>query len=369
MIDQTSRTSICSVVFLDIVGYSKQTVDKQMSIKNDFNKLISGAIRNVPVPERVILDTGDGAALCFLADPEIALVVSIWLCDALRERERNGDKELLVRIGINLGSVKVVTDLNGQPNIIGDGINVGQRVMSFARPNQILASRSFYEVVSCLTHEYSRLFAYYGMHKDKHVREHEIYEVLLNPEPKSDEHDPAPVPEPEPAVAEPQSSAAQWEAGTLEAIESLFATYLGPMAKVLVRKTAKSTSNVSELAEALSQSLAVESQRTCFLEKAGKLIPYCPVPPRCSIDDAPHKKNGLTVEKTVEPSGPKIASDTLRAAELDLASYIGPLAKVLVARAAKTASSGQELYRILSAEITNDAERKKFMAGAERLGR
>ena len=63
-------------------------------------------------------------------------------------------------MGINLGPVRLVKDLNGQTNILGDGINVGQRVMSFADPGQLLVSRSFYEVVSRLSDEYENLFTH-----------------------------------------------------------------------------------------------------------------------------------------------------------------------------------------------------------------
>jgi hypothetical protein len=63
-------------------------------------------------------------------------------------------------------------------NIIGDGINVAQRVMSFARPGQLLVSRSFYEVVSCLSRDYLNLFRHEGSRTDKHVREHEVYSVV-----------------------------------------------------------------------------------------------------------------------------------------------------------------------------------------------
>ena len=83
-----------------------------------------------------------------------------------------------VRMGINLGPVRLVKDLNGQMNIIGDGINVAQRVMSFAGPGQLLVSRSFYEVVSCLSRDYASLFSYEGARTDKHVREHEVYSVV-----------------------------------------------------------------------------------------------------------------------------------------------------------------------------------------------
>jgi hypothetical protein len=83
-----------------------------------------------------------------------------------------------VRLGVNLGPVRLVKDLNGQMNIIGDGINVAQRVMSFADPGQLLVSRSFYEVVSCLSRDYMNLFRHEGSRTDKHVREHEVYSVV-----------------------------------------------------------------------------------------------------------------------------------------------------------------------------------------------
>ncbi len=73
--------------------------------------------------------------------------------------------------------MRLVRDINGQPNIIGDGINVAQRVMGFAQPGQILVSRSYYEVVSHISETYTKLFSYEGSRTDKHVREHEVYSV------------------------------------------------------------------------------------------------------------------------------------------------------------------------------------------------
>ncbi len=169
-----NKTTICSVVFLDIVEYSKKSVAEQIKLKNQFNALISLAIKNVPVTDRIILDTGDGAAISFQGDPEDALLTAMKLREAV-----HSDQEIpfFLRIGINLGPVRLVQDINKQPNIIGDGINVAQRIMNFAEPNQILVSRSFFEVISCVTDEYAKLFEYQGSRTDKHVREHELYAV------------------------------------------------------------------------------------------------------------------------------------------------------------------------------------------------
>jgi hypothetical protein len=82
-----------------------------------------------------------------------------------------------VRIGINLGPVQLMRDINGQLNIIGDGINVAERVMSFADSGQVLVSRWYFEAVTRISEEYTHLFSYQGARTDKHVREHEIYAV------------------------------------------------------------------------------------------------------------------------------------------------------------------------------------------------
>ena len=172
-----NRTFICSVVFLDIVEYSKKPVEEQISLKEHFNVLLSEAIKDIAANDRIIIDTGDGAAIGFLGDPEDALFVAMSFQEAIVNEIAANAPSLSVRIGINLGPVKLLKDINKQLNLIGDGINVAQRIMSFAEPCQLMVSRSFYDVVSCLSQEYARLFQYQGARSDKHVREHDIYLV------------------------------------------------------------------------------------------------------------------------------------------------------------------------------------------------
>jgi PEGA domain len=176
MQDTTNRTFICSVAFVDLVGYSKKLVSEQVQCKDRFNIAISEAIKNTPVADRIVLDTGDGAAISFLGDPEDALFVTLALRDSYAKLRADFPDDA-IRMGINLGPVKLVKDINGQPNIIGDGINVAQRIMSFARPTQILVSRSYHEAVSRISEEYAKLFLYEGSKTDKHVREHEVFLV------------------------------------------------------------------------------------------------------------------------------------------------------------------------------------------------
>lgn len=171
------RTWLCSVLFSDIVNYSSQSVELQMRWKGFFNDVLSGALRSVPVDDRVVLDTGDGAAIAFLGDPEPAFACALALRSAYVTATAEDPANAAIRLGINLGPVKLVRDINGNLNALGDGINVAQRIMSFAGPNQILVSRSFFDVISRLSDDYKRLFRYDGVRQDKHVREHTVYEL------------------------------------------------------------------------------------------------------------------------------------------------------------------------------------------------
>ena len=169
MSENTRQTRVCSVVFIDVVGYSRKTVAEQLVIKRECNELVTDALGPVADWDRVILDTGDGAAVTFLGAPENALFM------ALRARDSAG--LLAIRAGVNLGPIRLVHDLNGQVNVVGDGINVAQRVMSFCEPGQLLVSRSFYEVACRLTTDYVNLFTLQGEHRDKHDRAHEVYTI------------------------------------------------------------------------------------------------------------------------------------------------------------------------------------------------
>lgn len=168
------RSIIATVLFFDIVGYTKQSVDKQTLIKQQFTDQLAGCLGGIGVEERIILDTGDGAAIGFLQHPEDAL--SVALCFSKHTQENYPD--MRVRTGIHLGPINVVRDMNGINNMVGDGINDAQRIMSFAGTGEIYVSRPYFDFVSRLNAEYESMFVYRGAQKDKHGRAHQVYEIL-----------------------------------------------------------------------------------------------------------------------------------------------------------------------------------------------
>jgi class 3 adenylate cyclase len=356
------RTFIATVVFIDIVGYSERLVTQQVELKTRLNGLVAGVLEHVPAGDRMMLDTGDGAALCFLGDPEDAL----FAASNLRANTQAIGPELALRIGINLGPLRIVKDVNGQPNILGDGINVAQRVMSFAEPNQILVSRSYYEIVSRLSQEYTRLFQYLGIHRDKHVREHEVY-VMTSGGPSGA----APVAEQaEAAAAAPprgrmESSefvpaGATFDPAVLTRLESALAESIGPLARVLVRKAAKSAPDLPALCQALEVALP-DAQRATFRRRLGDLGRPPATPP------APPAKPAGVAPPQESASGRPLSPEVLAEATERLAVHIGPVARLLVSRAAKEASNSKDLYERLAAHIDDPRNRRRFAAGIEEL--
>jgi class 3 adenylate cyclase len=364
-----SGNRICTVVFADIVQYSEESVSRQVEMKAAFGAILSAALEHTPAADRVVLDTGDGAALCFLGDPEDALFTANSLRSGVIESPEHG---LRLRLGINLGPVRVVSDINGHSNVIGDGINVAQRVMGFAEPNQILVSRSYYEVVSRLAPDYAQLFQYVGFHRDKHVREHEVYEVHLVPPLGRVALGPV-VSGPAPAADSPIHApaalvrAVPLDPAFIERLVSALAREIGPVAKLIVRRAAERAADGGALVDAVAEHVPATS-RASFLARRADLLG----PPRVAVASppvpapaAPDQPGRQTRQAT--GSVQKIGPELLARVEQMLTARIGPVARILVRRAAKEAASPRHLFESLAVHIDDPDVRKGFLAEAERL--
>jgi hypothetical protein len=175
-----NKTSICSILCVDIVGHSRRPDAEQIMQKERFNALVEAALEGMPKNDRAILDTGDGVLIAFFGAPEDALTVALLIRDGiLEDSHQHPEHPIALRTGINLGPVRVVPDINGALNIVGDGLNAAQQVMSFAAPDRILVSRSYYEIVSPENPDILRILSYFGIKIDKDEREHEMYIVDL----------------------------------------------------------------------------------------------------------------------------------------------------------------------------------------------
>jgi TolB-like protein/Tfp pilus assembly protein PilF len=130
---------IAHVLFIDIVGYSKLSINDQNAAVEELNQVVrvSDQLQRAEAASRLLkIATGDGMALVFYASPEAPAQCAVEISRALKEHPR-----LHVRMGIHSGPVSGVVDVNGRPNLAGAGLNMAQRVMACGDAGHILVSK------------------------------------------------------------------------------------------------------------------------------------------------------------------------------------------------------------------------------------
>ena len=170
----TIRTIVASFVFMDLVGFSKGTAADQYAAKARLSSVLQHSLAALREIDYWIKDTGDGALIAFVSNPEHALYMALALAHEYPSGDESAPSSSL-RTGLHLGTVKVSVDVEARSNFIGDGINAAKRIMDFAHPGQIAASRSFFEAIANLDAAYAALFQHLGAPDDKHGRAHELY--------------------------------------------------------------------------------------------------------------------------------------------------------------------------------------------------
>jgi|GEM_PF-822147 class 3 adenylate cyclase len=375
--DSENQTWLSTVVFTDIVGYSKRSVDQQIEIKEHFNQLISEAIADVDPEDRVVLDTGDGVALCMLGDPEAAIKATMELRNRVLTPQMSAPIPYEIRTGVNLGPVRLVTDINKQYNVLGDGINTAQRIMSFAGSNQMLVSRSFYDVAWCLSDEYSNLFQYLGVRKDKHERQHVLYEVRHHTDTVEIDIEFEPTSEPvfdevtriiRSRLANEAAPAISidWDDEILRRVENDLVQHIGPLASLLVRKEANHAPSLEDLFVRLARAVPAGKARSAFMARTAEILDEVNTAEPVSVpSELTRTELSDTVSKPVSHSKPAAWDPAiLDLATKQLAAFIGPLAAMLVRKASRRTGSVTELYALLANEVPDPRDRDTFLKGA-----
>ena len=133
------QLEVAHVLFIDVVGYSKQLIDDQRDLQDQLNRIVRDTqeFRAAEAEGKLVrLPTGDGMALVFFSHPEAPIQCALEISRALSSYPR-----LQLRMGVNTGPVSGTTDVNNRSNIAGAGINTAKRVMDCGDAGHILVSK------------------------------------------------------------------------------------------------------------------------------------------------------------------------------------------------------------------------------------
>jgi eukaryotic-like serine/threonine-protein kinase len=151
---------------------------------------------------------------------------------------------------------------------------------------------------------------------------------------------------------------AGWSMDELARIEKRLARVVGPIARVMVRRAAKETTDIVALTQQLASKIASVTEREEFLKGAGLAPAQAPLP---SHSKSPQDTNS-GAQFTSFPGAPRplTPEDVARASRL-LVTHMGPIAPVLAKRAAKAGATREQFIAALAAHLRDDAARARFL--------
>jgi serine/threonine-protein kinase len=138
-------------------------------------------------------------------------------------------------------------------------------------------------------------------------------------------------------------------------VEKQLAPFLGPLARIIVKKAASKTTDPEQLYALVAASLEREADRQAFLaRKVEGNGSRAKNPPRSELGP---------VDTTAANASPPVE---LTPAAIDhaarmLARHVGPLSRVLTKKAVQRADSLRALYLLLAEHLESKTERAQFL--------
>jgi serine/threonine-protein kinase len=145
-----------------------------------------------------------------------------------------------------------------------------------------------------------------------------------------------------------KTAAGEFDPALLRELEAALAPHLGPIARVVVHDTAKTAGTLAELVRLLAWEIP-DAAKAAFQKK---------------FSDVSWVRSQPTSGPATNHVAAEFSAEVLAEAERRLAQYLGPVARVVVKRAAVNARDEAELYGLLAAEIEDAEERKAFSRAA-----
>lgn len=174
-------------VFLDIVGFTTRNVEAQAEVVQALNRIVAASVATLSLPrdKLIFIPTGDGICITLLSGElsfDAHIRAALDIIRAVHEHNSGATKEtrkFKVRVGINSNTDNLITDINGNQNIAGAGINMASRIMDLADGNQILVGESVFDTLRDREDYEETAFKKFTK-KVKHDRELTVYQLIKN---------------------------------------------------------------------------------------------------------------------------------------------------------------------------------------------
>jgi len=193
------------------------------------------------------------------------------------------------------------------------------------------------------------------LRKDKHVREHAVYEVRRALREGTAANPPV---EDEQASRENEGGdedlwlaqvPVRWDQTLLQHLQQHLMYHVGPVAKLLVSQAANRATELGAFCDMLAAHIPEAGERAFFLRQ---VLPFL-------VSQAPQS----TLHPPAPPTPAEVSWDpnSVKRVEDHLGQYLGPVARLLVRREVKEARDFAHLCELLARHIPREEERSSFL--------
>lgn len=168
-------TQIAHILFLDIVGWSRESINAQGRLLAELSRLVTECPTFQAVKaagQLMAFPSGDGMWILFKDDLTGPAKCATELAGLLR-----ATPGLAVRMGIHSGPVRYQTDIAGTQTVVGDGINMAKRVMDMGDNGHILMSAQYASWLKQFE-EWTGSIKPFGFGQTKHGEKIELFSLV-----------------------------------------------------------------------------------------------------------------------------------------------------------------------------------------------
>ena len=166
------------------------------------------------------------------------------------------------------------------------------------------------------------------------------------------------------------TAAPEWLQGLAPDLQTALSTQIGPVAKLVLKNAARDAIDLDDLCDRLLPHIGSDAGRTQFRDSVRNIKKKHGLSTLATMSGRSQTGTGKPAAQLTQLTGLptllQLSPELMEAAQMKLAVYVGPIAKVLAKRASKMTGNVDEFYRLLAENLPDPQERARFLKDVAR---
>jgi serine/threonine-protein kinase len=161
------------------------------------------------------------------------------------------------------------------------------------------------------------------------------------------------------------TAAPEWLQGLAPDLQTALSTQIGPVAKLVLKNAARDAIDLDDLCNRLLPHIGSDAGRVQFQDSLREIKKKHGLSTLSTMSGRSQTGTGRPATQLTQMTGMptllQLSPELMEAAQMKLAVYVGPIAKVLAKRASKMTGNADEFYRLLAENLPDPQERARFL--------